>query len=95
MFAERIGKTSETRDGRRRRGEQNQRAGQPDEDLQRIAEIARHVFADLRDDSDQRCAKPVAAQQRAVLGGEGGQADDRDRNVEDHDETDGAEDAPG
>src|SRR5207302_8226497 len=93
VLAEGVREPSETRDGRRRRGEQDQRSRKADEHLQRRADRTRNVLADLRDDAHQRRAKPRSAELSSVLGRERGERDEGDRHVQQYDEAAGAEQA--
>ena len=94
MLPQRIRETAEPGDGGGRRCEQDERAGQSNEDLQRRADHVGDVLTNLRDDSDERRADPIAAEQSAVLRRKRGEADDGDRDVEDDDQADGAEETP-
>ena len=91
MLAERVRQPAEAGDRSRGGGQQDQRTREPDEHLQRIADVARHVRADLSRDADERRAQPVAAEQRSVIGRECRDRHHGDRDVEHDDEPDRAE----
>ena len=80
--------------GRRRRGEQDQRAGDADEHAQGVGESGRKVCAERVDDAEHRREQPGVAELGApLLDGERRQPDDRDRDVERDDDADRAQQA--
>ena len=85
VLAERVREPADPRDGGRGRHQQDQGAGDPDVDVEHVAEPDRQLRAQRRDDPHQRRPSPRRAERRvAVLDRERREPDDRDQHV-DHD----------
>ncbi len=92
VLAHRVRETSEAGDRGRSRGEQDESPREPDEDPQEIRRRRRQVGSDRVDDPEQRREQPLVAERGlTVLDRKRREADDRDRNVERDDDTDGGE----
>ncbi len=96
VLAERVREAPEPGHGCRRGGQEDERAGDTDEDAQRVREERREILAEHLHDPEQRGEEPLAAEiGLAARHRERREADDGDRDVEDHDDADGAEEAAG
>ena len=94
VLAERVREAPEAGHGRRRGGQEDERAGDAHEDAQRVRQQRREILAEHLHDAEQRGEEPLVAEVGlAARHRERREADDGDRDVEDHDDADRAEEA--